>query len=263
MQMHAPRPPAGDALGEQRADAALVDLGACRRSRSPSARMGARSGGSIERAPKTWMFSGLERVQRPRPEERAERRLAGEKRQRHAVQVPARAGLGGVVVGVGVEPEHRHLAARVSARRRATPADRPHRDRMVAPEEDRHAGWPAMAKARSCTAAVQPATSSRLRQRAASRGCHRHRQGGGGVQRAEVAHPVAELAQRRGKGRRCGAPTGPMQSAGGGGAELELDAEERDVLPDQHRRPSHLNSSSCPASARPPCGGRRREPRVA
>ena len=53
-------------------------------------------------------------------------------RERHAVDVPARRGLGAVQVAVRIEPEHA-----AGPGRRRHPADRPDRDRVIAAEDQR------------------------------------------------------------------------------------------------------------------------------
>ena len=66
------------------------------------------------------------------------RPLPHDRGQRHAVEVAARRGLGGVGVGVSVDPQQPDpIAGALFARRRRHPRDRPHRHRVIAAEDHR------------------------------------------------------------------------------------------------------------------------------
>ena len=156
------------------------------------------------------MFAGRHRVERPVAEDRrAATGSPARKRQRHAVQVARRRGLRRVVVGVGVEPEHRQLAPRLGAGA-GDAADRAHRDRVVAAEEDRHARLAPPSRRRRRAAA---GSSPRPRRDAGSarRAAASIATGGGLdlVERAAVARPGGRARRGRARARRCAAPAAP------------------------------------------------------
>ena len=143
-------------------------------------------------------------------------------------RLPDGRGLGGVVVGVGVEPEHGDLAALLGARA-GDAADRAHRDRVVAAEEDRHAGRPRPSRRRgrgwcgSSRRSRRDGGSGRRGAAAMATGAARDL-----VERAAVGDAVAEVAEGA---HEAGGPQRlrSHRRAARRGAELEADAEERDV----------------------------------
>ena len=159
--------------------------------------------------------------------------------------LPDGRGLGGVVVGVGVEPEHGQLAPRLGAARGRRRRSRPSRPRGRRRERSGRPARPPWRRRGRGSPRVQPAMSLRWLQRAASPGPSlpprpRPRQ------RAAVGDAVAEVGERQ---EEAGGPERLRghRRAAGGGAELELDAEERDVLPVARRRLGRLQR--CRASA--------------
>ena len=101
--------------------------------RTPASRSSRRSPSSSWRVPDERDPSRIDRRQRPGVAREPLAREAERGRERHPVDVPARARLGRVDVRVGVDPEH---AARPV--HRGEPAERPERDRVVAAEDERH-----------------------------------------------------------------------------------------------------------------------------
>lgn len=172
------------------------------------------------------------RIERPvLAEDRRQHRIAREKGQRHAVQIAGRRGLGRVVVGMGIEPQHRELLPALGAAPR-DPADAAHGNRMVAADEDRHA---ARVGRRHRMGAVMdpPGPAGDLGEMLAGCGrlCrHRHLDRPGLAQGAAIGHPVPE---RRQHARQSSGPQriGPHQRAARRRADFEADPEKRDILP--------------------------------
>ncbi len=201
------RLPAGDPLGEQRRDAALVDRahvdGVDAVRAEPRLLLGIDRAGAEERD-----VGGRDGVERPVAEERREDRVAGGEGQRHAVHVARGRGLGGVVVGVGVEPEHGGLAALAGAGA-GDAGDRAHRDRMVAAEEHRHAGLGGHREGAVVDGAGPAGDLGQMVAAAGVAGRHGDRLGRDLVDRAAVGDPVAEVGEGADETRRCAAPAAP------------------------------------------------------
>ena len=126
------------------------------------------------------LLHGVEALAGPADAREFVRPEPAEARHRHAVDIAARGQRRGVEIGVGIEPQHAQLAARIPAPPRDR-GNRTDRERVVAAQQDRHAPG---AEFRRDGIVDQPAPRRDFRQVAVTAARRQHR-----VERAvEVAH---------------------------------------------------------------------------
>ena len=225
VQVHAALAPAGDALGQQRRDAALVDLPHV--DGVDAVGLQARLLARVDRAGAEDVdVRGLDR-RGTAGSPSSGRRIGSPARNASAMpcMLPLGRGLGGVVVGMGVEPEHGELAALLGAAA-GDAADRAHGDGVVAAEEDRHPAALGHAVGVSWSAARPAGDLGQVPAALGVARLHRHAQALDLVQGAAVRDAVAEVgedAREPGGAQRLRA----HQGAARGGAELEAGAEDR------------------------------------